>query len=398
MDQTELDFGNPHLSIFRPYSRRPDDHEDQLTRAALIVMKLVPEAHDALLSLVGRRTLSGLPQPRFDLQTENLIPPGSDVGKSNVKRLVSIFLTPDDGVGNLGAVNESDRRARYDGVIQYGSELLVVIESKLVSGVDSAQAVEINPKGATWKTADPLHVRWHELLDHWWNISESSTIDGTKAEIIREFFDYAETNFGDLLPFTDLGRCKKNQRRRLRRLRSLMQDATGLRSTISPGGTDPLTGRTYQPGITVKLPDDRITAADRVGMWIEDDAVHIGMWLGELARQYNWLYRHPQRVDALVSLASHSKWTLKANFHIGFRFSKASERWYPASPIAGDAYVRQWVPTAARATAGGNSGHSGNGELLTREPADDAARPASASTRTALARNAATDRSWGPLP
>jgi hypothetical protein len=342
LEPIEAELGNPHLSIFRPYSR-PPNHEDQLTRAFLIVIKLVPEAHDALLALIEKRTLTGLPKPEFDLQTETLIPPGADSGKKSVKKLVSIFLTPDEGVENLDAVKASDRRARYDGVIRYGTELLVVVESKLFSGVKSKQAVEINPKGAKWKAATPLHIRWHELLDRWWDLSESKEIDGTKAEIIREFFDYAETYFGDLLPFTDLARCKNNERRRLRRLRSILQEATGLAGTITPRSEDPATGRQYPPGVNVKLPEDRVTAADRIGMWIEEDTVHLAMWLGELGPQYKYLYRHPDRVDSLIKLAAQPGWTLDANFHIGYRFSRSFQRWYPARHLSGVDYVRQWI-------------------------------------------------------
>ena len=187
MEPVEAELGNPHLSIFRAYSK-PPGHEDQLTRALLIVIKLVPEAHDALLGLIGEKALSELPPPRLELQTETLIPPGSDSGTSTVERLVSVFLTPDEGVDNLHAVSKSDRRARYDGVIQYGSKLLVVLESKLFSGVDSAQALKINPKGATWKESTPLHIKWHELLNRWWDLSEEPTVEVTKAEIIGEFF------------------------------------------------------------------------------------------------------------------------------------------------------------------------------------------------------------------
>lgn len=61
MEPVEAELGNPHLSIFRPYTR-PPNHEDQLTRAFLIVMKLVPETHDALLSLIGTQQLAELPR------------------------------------------------------------------------------------------------------------------------------------------------------------------------------------------------------------------------------------------------------------------------------------------------------------------------------------------------
>jgi hypothetical protein len=44
-----------HLSVFVPYDR-PPHHEDQLTRAAMIVMRTTPLARDALLARVGGTT------------------------------------------------------------------------------------------------------------------------------------------------------------------------------------------------------------------------------------------------------------------------------------------------------------------------------------------------------
>src|SRR6476646_10912325 len=66
-----------HLSIFRPYERDAK-HEDQLTRAALIVMKLVPLAHEAFLGLAGCERMSALPRPHFEMQTGKLVTPDPD--------------------------------------------------------------------------------------------------------------------------------------------------------------------------------------------------------------------------------------------------------------------------------------------------------------------------------
>lgn len=41
-----------HLSVFLPYER-PPGHEDQLTRTAMIVMRAIPLARDALLARIG---------------------------------------------------------------------------------------------------------------------------------------------------------------------------------------------------------------------------------------------------------------------------------------------------------------------------------------------------------
>jgi len=125
---------NLHLSIFRPYQDRDLGHEDQLTRAALIVMRAVPLAHEAFLDLAAQRSVSQLPPARFDMQTGNL-----DIGEVDrdetmqpaVDELVSVFLAPDETrPEQVDALDvDSERRARYDGVVCYGSQLLIVVES-----------------------------------------------------------------------------------------------------------------------------------------------------------------------------------------------------------------------------------------------------------------------------
>lgn len=348
---------NPHLSIFLPYAGDPR-HEDQLTRAALIVMKLVPQAHDALLGVIDCAPLAKLPAPRFDLQTEKPTPPDDSCGK--IDKLVSVFLTPDEHVQGFDTVEASARRARYDGIVQYGSKLVVVVESKLFAGVSFDQAKNINLKGAVVKKRVPKAIQWHELLNRWWDLLESGTSEPAESQILADFFDYAETNFGDLLPFTDLGRCKANQTRRLRRLRSIMHEATGLPAEIYHGGTNTDTGRIYPPGVNVKFvaPVEKsqpaVHAVDRVSIWIAKDTVHVAMWPGELAAQYRYLYNNPERVDALIALTHHRGWNLKANFHIGFRYSRPAQRWYPSGELSGDAYVRQWVEDVGQ-HAGGRS-------------------------------------------
>jgi hypothetical protein len=132
-----------HLSIFRPYDRDPK-HEDQLTRAALIVMRLVPLCQEAFLGLADCPRLSALPRPRFDMQTESLVALDIEVEDPTVDELVSVFLGPheDLGAGTDELNLASERRARYDGVIQYGTALVIVIESKLYASASEQQALE----------------------------------------------------------------------------------------------------------------------------------------------------------------------------------------------------------------------------------------------------------------
>src|SRR4051812_47570139 len=116
---------NPHLSVFWPY-RRDASHEDDLTRAAMILLKLVPLAHDAFLRLAKCSGLAELPSARLDMQTGRLVAPDGQAEETeHVDELVSVFLAPHESVARGDVDVDSARQARYDGVIQYGPRLLV---------------------------------------------------------------------------------------------------------------------------------------------------------------------------------------------------------------------------------------------------------------------------------
>jgi hypothetical protein len=58
------------LNFFMPFRRLEPNHENQLTRALLVVLRLSPMAHAAWLRLVARdRDLQRLPVATFRTQT-----------------------------------------------------------------------------------------------------------------------------------------------------------------------------------------------------------------------------------------------------------------------------------------------------------------------------------------
>jgi len=72
--RTHDDWGSVdrHLSVFLPYDR-PPNHEDQLTRAAMIVMRAIPLARDALLARIDALPAATLPEPELDMQARDVL-------------------------------------------------------------------------------------------------------------------------------------------------------------------------------------------------------------------------------------------------------------------------------------------------------------------------------------
>lgn len=322
-----------HLSIFRPYEREAK-HEDQLTRAALIVLKLVPLAHAAFLDVAQCRPLSNLPRPLFNMQTEHLVSLDVDAEDPELAELVSVFLGPHENlVGEAEPNLASERRARYDGVIQYGSELLVVIESKLYANASEQQALEINAKGLAPKASRWVHVRWQTLLERWMNLMELKVLGPGEVEVMNDFFANAEENFGDLLPYTDLARCGDHQGRRHRRLRAILEDATGLPAEV----------RDVLGHAGVKLPSDTVIAVDRVSLYEDGGNLIVSMWPAELAPQYERVYSKSKRAEALSALATDPAWQVHPNFYLAYWRAAVPRRWYPERHLDGPDYIRQWV-------------------------------------------------------
>lgn len=224
-----------YLNYFRPHPS-PEGAENQLTRAALALMRLVPLVHNEFLRrALPAKSLSDLPPADFDTQTSQLHPTlegaiASDSLEDEQPTVVSVFLAPDRSDLTF-KVTPSDRRAVFDGVIRYGNELILVIESKLHEGIDPRQAEEIplGPlAGHCQLQADGVPVRWDELFAAWQDLSELGVLAYSERRLLEDFFDIAKRSYGSLLPFDTLARAADNEELIRLRVRDILEAASGM--------------------------------------------------------------------------------------------------------------------------------------------------------------------------
>ena len=106
----------------------------------MIVMRAVPLARDALLGRIGALPSARLPAPEMDMQVRDVLKsavPGEEE-RPSLRELISVFLTPDVGRDLSAAeIRERASEQRLDGVLPFGGELVVVIESKVVGEASS---------------------------------------------------------------------------------------------------------------------------------------------------------------------------------------------------------------------------------------------------------------------
>jgi hypothetical protein len=328
-----------HLSVFLPYDR-PPHHEDQLTRAAMVVMRTTPLARDALLARVGAPVSARLPEAELDIQARDVlkVPASGAADELTLRRLISVFLSPDVGRNLSGTViAERIREQRLDGVLRFGDELVVVIESKIRGDEPSDQAEQLRSRGIEIEHQEVTSLGWHELIEDWWALLERGLLAPAEKMLMDDFIAFTEEHFAHLLPFTTLGRAGENDQRRQRRLMALMKE-------VVPGGNvEPM--RRPDLGAVVMLEETNRTT-QRIALMQDGDKLALCTWLAELKPQAQALYRtgRSQRLAELLDRQP-GTWQARPNVHLAFRNAPAAQRLYLTCGLEIGEYIRNWAGT-----------------------------------------------------
>ncbi len=137
-----------HLNFFVPYERAAAWHENQLTRALLVVLRYSPMAHQAWLRLVApERQLHDLPKAEFATQRQRVLDTDTEMPEGEAVPGISVWLAP-DACTVSAPIEPSDRQQVLDGIVTYGNELVVVIENKIAWGGVTEQPHQINLHGS----------------------------------------------------------------------------------------------------------------------------------------------------------------------------------------------------------------------------------------------------------
>lgn len=328
---------NPHLNVFEPYPELGRGHEDQLTRAAMIVLRLVPLAREALLQEIGERSQSRLPDCTLDLQAAHMVDPseeGASQGKVRRGRLVSVFLTPDFEPPEIdGGVTEIDEGQRFDGVMRFDPELVVLLESKVCrkwAKRNGHRVSTLNLGGVSFERRRSCVLRWHDLLEAWWRLAEIGVLSPAEQAIVQDMLSYAHQDFGHLLPFGSLRRVGADPVRRKWRLRSLLREATGIEPE--------------RVGLVHVRLDKALGAQSLQRAALDFDAedhLTLHIWPGELKPQAEHLYAggHAER---LCALGESGGWRVEPQPLLGFRNAPKRTRVYLTCRLDPLVYARRW--------------------------------------------------------
>ena len=322
------------LNFFEPWGLS-GSHENQLTRALLVVLRYCPIAHQAWLSLINaavsspvdtrlhKLSLHSLPRPTFDTQRAQILSSENQPPTNEPIRGISVLCAADSSNEVPGAVHKSDRGQVLDGIIRYGDDTVVVLESKLYEAADDRQASNINFHGQPIQFDGPVRkISWRDVLASFTDLADEkrNLVSGAERELLNDFLAFVDTNFRELGPFNTLRRCAGEETRIRRRLRVILGEVLEADTPALPGTHTSVKRAKFEYEIEKRL-------------------VKLLMWPGDTLEQARSFYPQPDAVERVLKLQDEG-WSLSPNFHFGFMATGYC--WTnTAMPVA--KYMRYWV-------------------------------------------------------
>lgn len=317
---------NKHLNFFVPYESAAAWHENQLTRAFLVVLRYSPIAHQAWLQMVApHRSLQNLSKPTFETQRGRIEFADPDTAEGGAIQGISVWLAP-DAQDVSESMQVSERKQVLDAIITYGTDLVIVIENKISWCGHTEQPSRINLHGAPVKFDEqPRSVQWQDVLGALADLIERDLVFGAEKLLIGDFLDFVEEHFPRIGPYSTLFRCGAHPFRIERRLDAVQGQAVGVREGKGPGWRE-ITGT---PKIFMAW----------LGFGDDNASVSLKMYPADTLGQARAFYVDITSVNEVLGLRSDG-WRVEPNFHWGFT---AGGYAWATSALSVDAYCAYWV-------------------------------------------------------
>ncbi|MCK9399802.1 MAG: hypothetical protein M0Q51_07370 [Bacteroidales bacterium] len=218
------------LNYFNPYKSKGGYHEDQLTRAYLVLLKHSSHAFFTFIEYCRSRHITSKTEKPisilyfleqgWEIKTQKSNP---DI---NTNYLLSILITDSQVTENDTNIQSSERNARYDGIITFGSNLTMVIENKPRSG--NVWFGQLNPSRQnlaedTIVYSNPTVLEWKEIIKQLNLLLTVQTISGYEKIMIEDFLSFIDENFPFLNPYDSFYQCKGNTELLNRRINNLLK-------------------------------------------------------------------------------------------------------------------------------------------------------------------------------
>jgi len=323
------------LNYFNRYDSKDAHHEDQLTRAYLVLLKHSVHAFFTFFEYCRDKLKleDGELSPSFLEYIDNDWTIDTQKSNPNIGTyyLWSVLIT-DEKISNDSSISPSDRNARYDGIITFGHRLTMIIENKPESNnvwPDQLNPSKQNLSGDVIIYKNPTILEWKEIIKHLNSLLSVSTISGYEKIMINDFLSFVDEKFTHLNPYDNFSLCKNNESLLYRRIENI------LKSIVF----DPMTIKRHRGwGYYIDVPFEQIK---QIGLILnknqEDWKLELSLCFGDSQQQAKGFYSSTINISKLKEL---NDWNSSANFHVSF--SSSNLVWFESN-IDKYKYIEYWI-------------------------------------------------------
>ncbi len=322
------------LNYFNSYNSKHDFHEDQLTRAYLVVLKHSYHAFVAFFDYCRTKHVIDIGKEEKSFSLSELTEEGweIDTQKSNptieTNWLLSVLIT-DEHLHSSKAINAVKRNARYDGIITFGENLTLIIENKPNSynvWFNQLNPSKENLDSETKIYSDPVVLEWKEIIKQLNNLLNMPTMTGYEKMMITDFLSYIDESHPKLNPYDNFSLCKGNEALIYRRIGNILKDIVEnpARITEHKGW-----------GVNIAIPFYSIRKIGLIFERNKDDwYLELSLIFSDTIGQARNFYNAKPTINHLPK-----NWLITPNFH--FSFMQKNLVWFRASDYNND--LEYWI-------------------------------------------------------
>jgi len=330
------------INYFAPYESKGEWHEDQLTRAFLVILRLITLAQSAFLDLIREQMWKGgdgstafEPIPSFSMISSKAVDFRTQEAYLNTTsgNLISVIITDKTWVPSQD-VRLTERQARYDGIVDFGQDFTIIIENKPWS--ENIWEDQLNP--AFQSVTDPAQINiypkpvvllWRDAVSRLTGLLERGLIAGCEAMLVSDFLEFIDASFDYLNPYTSLRICKRSEYLLQRRCSQIMEQVKIGEVSHHRGWKD-----------AIKIPDG---IAQEVTLYPSPDERGTDFWIvlemhpGDTVNQARRFFQNIDKAGFFRLLEQ--KWEIYPNMHFSFM---ATNLYWSESDIDLEQYFDYW--------------------------------------------------------
>jgi len=307
------------LNYFHSYTSKQPSHEDQLTRAYMVLLRYSFHSFISFLDFCQGRVKTkkyaealspkNAIQLNWSLQTQKSNP------RIDSEYLFSVLITDNKMDNGKNQVKKSERNATYDGVVRIGMETTIIVEVKPKSSnvwFDQLNPSRKNLGEETEVVPTPILLQWREIITQLNNILNLSTLSAQEEMMINDFLEFVDEYYPGLNPYESLAQCKNIEQLLFKRIGHILEGVARNKEdvTIHRGWGNIINiedkfSEIYQIGLILKYnPDNQV--------W----HLELSLLFADTVGQARSFY---QRKDIAWKELQDMKWEIRPNFHFSFR-------------------------------------------------------------------------------